>query len=213
MWRLHLTALSKIARAVLVLAVVHVAGMLGAPASVADTVNKLAVTHYQQNESNWCGPTALQVVVKKLTGTYKTQCNYYRDERGLASTAPCPNNTATTTQVRTGLGANVSHSGVWRGDALTWADVKDNIKAAHPMIAYLRLPIDDRAEHVDGYHFMTLYGYEVDGDTHYIYYSNFPVVTGTGTSARKDKVKMSVYRAKDRNHGFIVENTLINIHD
>jgi len=169
-------------------------GGMAAPEATADTSRLLSITHYEQQKDLWCGPTALQVLVRYNKGTYHPQCYYWNQIHGYSPlSALCANTVANHDEMAVGLAANFAHPGNWNGKKLTWSPLTSNIDASRPIIGEIGWK-DPRGPGTLGTHYVTVYGYQEVGSTRYVYYSNQNAAVGFGTSAAHGRMPIKQFQ-------------------
>lgn len=92
----------------------------------------LAVTHHEQNQTNWCWAAAAQTVVRFATGTAYTQCKLV--DMGEAWRTGCPNIGGTRTDISNAVKWGTGHTPDWDAGSPSAATVTTEINANRPMI-------------------------------------------------------------------------------
>lgn len=154
----------------------------GAPAEAAYTQKTLAIAHFQQNKTNWCWAAAAKVVINYLTGTAVSQCALVDSQ--IALPTGCPNNGGAPYQVENIVDsylASRNKGADWDTGWATSAQLKDQIDSYEPIV------VDVKWKSTGDQHMFTAYGYDsTSGSDEHVYVSNYTVIVGTGTSAKRE---------------------------
>lgn len=174
-----------------------------APAAFADAGGYLAITNYQQNQSNWCWATAAEVVIKYEKGTTVSQCTLVNAAMG---TKTCGNVQANDAQVKALLLKYLSAATISNGN-LAYATLAGNIDVNRPILAHIVWA-------TGGGHMVTINAYENgynngQAASTIVDYSNSDGAVGNGTNATVSSRTLSSFW---KNASFSQYSSLIGIH-
>jgi len=156
----------------------------------ADTTVAIAITHYEQNKSQWCWATAAEVVIRAEGGGTRTQCTYVKDAKGYSDSHGCTNVTGTGTNIEYLINKYLGIGGHFVGDEtkLNWNQFVSDVNANRPSISIDRMV-------AGGSHYVTDYKYKISGAAYYVYYSNADAAVGTGAAATKEYRSLSNFHS------------------
>ncbi len=160
-----------------VVAAVALALMFGAGsgARAGTTETALAITHYRQNESNWCWASAAQVVIKWHTGTKYAQCTLAKYGKGSST---CANSVGSTGDIEKIVDHYLGEGGNWHNAGIYNLYLSASIDQRRPIISRIQW-------RAGGGHFVTVYGYRNTNGAYTVLYSNENGAVGTGTDAKR----------------------------
>ena len=172
-------------------------------AAYADAGGYLAITNYQQNQSNWCWATAAEVAIKFLKGTVVSQCTLVHAEMGGSG---CANVPATDGQELNLLLKYLGGASVSNG-YLSYSSLSSNINLNRPVLAHIQWQ-------GGGGHMVTMYWYEnatnngqASGTV--VGYSNSDGAVGNGTNATTSSRTLSSFW---NNSSFYQYSSFVGLH-